>query len=220
MHRIRIGKIKIKEPFSALSHLIGTGFALASLVWLVTAAAQRASLGRVISLAIFGGAMVAVYTASTLYHWLPLRPRQVKLMRSIDQAMIYLMIAGTATPVAMVALNGFARLLMLAVMWSAASLGITLLAIPHIIHRSKMRRIKRSTHATLYLGMGWVSVLFAWPVIKAFSMMALAWLVAGGVSYTVGGLVYALKKPNPLPRVVEFHEVFHLFVMVGSTCHV
>ena len=210
MKRLTIGRTRIKEPVSAITHLVGAGFAVASLVLLVTAAAQRASAWHVVSLAVFGGAMVLVYTASTLYHWLPLKVSQEKLMRRIDQSMIYLMIAGTCTPVALVALKGAWGWTMFGCMWAMAIFGV--------VHHWKPRRkprLKRHTHAGMYLAMGWATMLFSYPVIKAFPVDALAWLFAGGMAYTVGGLVYALKAPNPLPKIVGFHEVFHLFVMLG-----
>lgn len=210
--------IRVKEPFSAFSHLAGVFLAVAALTLLVTYASLEATPWHVVAFAIYGACMILVYGASTLYHWLPLRPSGEKLFRKIDQSMIYLMIAGTYTPIGLVALRGPWGWSMLGVIWGLALFGIA----QHWSGRPRGKSrggYRRWLHTAVYLGMGWVSVVFAAPILEKFTVTGLFWLVAGGVAYTVGAIVYGIKTPNPLPRVVGFHEVFHVFVMVGSFCH-
>lgn len=203
--------VKIKEPFSALTHFIGIFLAIAGLVLLVTYAALAGKPWHTACFAIFGASMVLVYIASTLYHWLPLRVSHEKLFRRIDQSMIYLLIAGTYTPICVVALPQPWGWLLFGVVWAVGLAGIFLQ-----VSRS---RVPRRISTTLYLTMGWIAVAAINPLTEAFPFPGIAWLVGGGVAYTVGAVVYALKRPNPLPKIIGAHEVFHLFVMLGSFCH-
>lgn len=212
--------IKIKEPFSAFSHLFGVPMAIAALSVLVTYAALERSIWHVIAFSIYGACMIMVYVASTLYHWLPLKPSQEKLFRSIDQTMIYFMIAGTYTPVGLVTLNGMWSITMLSVIWGLALIGIILLWHTQLHLSSRLGRRKANlVHTMLYLSMGWISVFYAKPIMEVFPASSLAWIIGGGIFYSVGAVVYGLRWPNPIPRVIGAHEIFHLFVLLGTICH-
>ena len=210
--------VRVKEPVSAISHAIGALLAAAALVVLVASSALHATPWHVVSFAVYGGCMVLVYLASAAYHWLPLKPSQEKLFRRIDHSMIYLMIAGSYTPIALVALRDVWGWTMLGLIWGIALYGIFNHWRPRPRGQQHTRHRRRS-HAPTYIGMGWVALVYLYPIVRVFSGPGVGWLVAGGVAYTVGGLIYALKRPNPLPGFVGFHEVFHLFVMLGSFCH-
>ena len=214
MRRLTFGSIRIKDPFSALSHALAMPLALAALVVLVTFASLEATAWHVVSFAIFGTTMFMVYLASTLYHWLPLTASQERLFRRIDQSAVYLLIAGTYTPIALVAIRGSWGWTLFGLTWVLASLGI----LSQWWRRSRKAQQTR-LHAAIYLSLGWVCVAFLTPIVRALSTQALIWLVLGGVSYTFGAVVYALKRPNLIPGVVEAHEVFHVFVLIGSFCH-
>jgi hemolysin III len=208
--------IKVKEPFSALSHLFGMFLATIGLTALVTLAQQDATAWHVVGFAVYGVCMILVYAASTLYHWLPLRPSGERLFRRIDHTTIYLMIAGTYTPVALVALRGPWGWSMLASVWALAALGIVLRWWPA---RRGAGGYRRWLHTAVYLGMGWLALAFIVPIVARFSASGIGWLVAGGLAYTLGAVVYGTKTPNPLPSIIGFHEVFHVLVLVGSACH-
>lgn len=215
MKRLQL-TFRVKEPFSAFSHLAGALLAVAALALLVTVAAVDATPWHVAAFSVYGACMILVYTASTLYHWLPLRPSGEKLFRKIDLSMIYLMIGGTYTPIALVALRGAVGWTMLALIWGLAVLGVALQWYPRSRKRAGFRR---RLNAGVYLAMGWISIAFIAPIAEVLTSGGLFWLVAGGVAYTIGAVVYGVKRPNPIPRVVGFHEVFHIFVMLGSVCH-
>lgn len=214
-HRLHVGRMRIKEPFAALSHALGIPLAIALLAVMVTLAARKATALHVVSFSIFGAGMVLVYTASTLYHWLPLPLRWERRFRKLDQSAVYLMIAGTYTPVCLLGLRGAWGYTLLALIWSLALFGI----VSHWLWHGRGRR-RPWLHASIYLTLGWLCVAFAYPIVRALSVDALTWLTAGGVLYSLGALAYALKWPNPLPKVIGAHEVFHVFVLAGTACHV
>lgn len=210
MKRVHL-TIRIKEPVSALTHGVGVLLSIAGLTLLVTYAALAGKPWHVVCFSIFGASMVALYTASTLYHWLPLRVGQQKLFRRIDHSMIYLLIAGTYTPLCIVGLPRPWGVSLFAIVWAVGIAGILL--------QTRKRRVPRRLSTALYVFMGWIAVAAIGPLAQAFPFPGLTWLVAGGIAYTVGAIIYAVKWPNPLPKVFGFHEVFHLFVMLGSFCH-
>jgi hemolysin III len=159
---------------------------------------SREDPARTISLAIFGLSMVELYTVSALYHIGRWKPSARKVWRALDHANIFVLIAGTYTPLCFNVLEGWVRPTLLTVIWLCAAFGVALAT------------------ATLYVGMGWVAI-FALPAfVHALSWPPVLLLFGGGVLYTIGALVYARRWPNPFPRVFGFHEVFHLFVIAGS----
>ncbi len=213
-----INNLKIKEPFSALSHAVGIILGFWFVYLLVQPALSDGKYLHAAAFSIFGVATVMVYTASTLYHWLPVKPHHVALLRDIDQSAIYLMIAGTYTPICLIVLDGVWGFSTLAVIWSLALWGITLLWRGRAARHASGRSLRRAT-TLVYLAMGWISLLTFYPMMQSFSAMGIGWLVAGGVAYSVGAFVYGIKWPNPIPKVVGFHEVFHVFVLIGTACH-
>ncbi|HHB77267.1 MAG TPA: hemolysin III family protein [Desulfobulbus sp.] len=202
---------KLKDPFSGLSHLFGTFLAIAGLSVLVTLAAQKGTPWQVVSFAVYGASLVLLYTASSLYHLLPLSERGEKIFRTLDHTMIYMLIAGTYTPLCLVPLRGGWGWSIFGVVWGLAFAGIFLslfwLAAP------------RWLSTAIYLLMGWVCIVAIYPIVTLLTTEGLFWLVSGGLFYTIGAVIYALKKPNPWPEKFGFHEIWHLFVLAGSACH-
>lgn len=204
-------EIVVKEPASAFTHALGFIVSILVLVLLVVFASLHATTWHIVSFSIFGVSSILLYLASTMYHWLPLKPSQEKLFLKLDHSAIYLMIAGTYTPFCLVPLRGPWGWGILAVIWVAAVLGIYLQWAKN--HRSRWLR------TSLYLAMGWASVVAIIPLSSAIHWTGVLGIFLGGLFYSVGAVIYAIKKPNPWPRIFGFHEIFHCFVLLGSFAH-
>jgi hemolysin III len=213
MKRLTIFDVRIKEPISALSHFAGIIFAIVALVLLVTYAVLHATTWHVVSFAVFGSCAILLFTASTLYHWLPLKVSQEKFFRKLDHSSIYLMIAGSYTPTCLIMLRGWLGYSLLSTVWAGALVGIGL-----CFSRAKAV-YRRGISITLYLTLGWLSIFAIYPLAQSLSWQALFWLIFGGILYSIGAFIYLLKKPRLFPRVFGFHELFHFFVLGGAFCH-
>jgi hemolysin III len=201
-----------KEITSALTHLGGAVFGVLALCLLLNAAIKSGSLLTLISFLIFGLSMIFLYSTSCIYHFIDSSKKKAKLiMRKLDHIMIFVLIAGTYTPVCLLILNKDLGYKLLALVWSITIIG----AFIKIFWINAPRWIS----AGLYLGMGWLSVLVFMPLVESMAPGGIFWLVAGGLLYTVGGVIYGLKKPNIDKPWFGFHELFHLFVLAGTFCH-
>ncbi|MCB2186190.1 MAG: hemolysin III family protein [Deltaproteobacteria bacterium] len=201
----------VKEPFNGFSHLGGALLSLAGLAVLVTLAAMRATPWHVVSFSVYGSSMVLLYTASALYHLLPLSEKGTRIFKTADHMMIYFLIAGTYTPFCLVPLRGAWGWSIFGVVWGLALAGMAL--------KLLWLDAPRWLSTTLYLGLGWICLVAIYPLLQAMPLGGLLWLLAGGVAYSLGALIYATKKPDPWPGVFGFHEIFHVFVLAGSFCH-
>ena len=208
-----MAKFHIKDPGSAITHFIGMVAAMLAAAPLLVKAYRDDSRLTVISLAVFITSMILLYAASTLYHTLDISPKVNRALKKIDHMMIFILIAGTYTPVCMVVLGDKTGWMLLALVWSIAAVGILI----------KMCWITcpKWFSSVLYIAMGWVCVLAFTRIVQALPTAAFGWLLAGGIIYTIGGVIYALKLPvfNSRHRHFGSHEIFHLFVMGGSLCH-
>lgn len=204
-------RVTIREPVNGLTHLLGAIVSAAGLAALVAAAVARGSARHTVAFAIFGTSLVAMYTASALYHSLPLSPRGLRIFRRVDHMMIYVLIAGTYTPVCLVLLRGRLGIGLLAAVWALAAVGVAL--------KVAWIHAPRWLSTLLYLAMGWIAVLVAPPLLAAAPAGFFGWLLAGGLFYSVGAVVYGTKWPNVAPGVFGSHELWHLFVMAGSFSH-
>lgn len=194
-----------EEIANAISHGLGFLLAVASLPILVFHAAQRGTAVNVAAASVFAGTMILLYLVSALYHAVPASRAKLWLNR-LDHAAIYVFIAGSYTPFALGVLRGGWGWTLFAIVWSAAALGVTI---------KLLDRLKHPVWSTaLYVAMGWVALLAAGPLIERMAPTGLAWLVAGGLSYTLGAVVFLLDH-----RVRYAHFVWHLFVLGGSVCH-
>jgi len=204
--------IKLREPFSGLSHLTGALLAIAALILLVYDASYYAKIRHVVSFAIFGTSLILLYTASALYHLLPLSPKGIRVLRRIDHMMIFVLIAGTYTPICLIPLQGG---------WGYTLLiGVWLMAIVGILFKIFKMEAQRWLSTLLYVVMGWLIVIALWPLAKTISLEGVAWMMLGGFFYTIGAVLYVTKwPPNIIPGWFGFHEVFHLFIISGSVCH-
>lgn len=198
--------IQPKPLLRGWSHALA---AVASVVFTIVLAFVSAyDPPRMVSMIVFGASMVVLYTVSAVYHIGRWTPRVHRVLRSLDHANIFLLIAGTYTPICFNLLDGWFRVFMLATVWALAVAGMGLSVFT--------LKLPRWVSTLLYIGLGWVSLIALPEMLEAIGWTGLLLLAAGGVSYTVGGIIYALKRPNPFPRVFGFHEIFHLFVIAGS----
>ncbi|MEG6615326.1 hemolysin III family protein [Peptococcaceae bacterium 1198_IL3148] len=202
---------KLRDPVSGLTHLFGALLSVVALILLVYYAATGATPWHVVSFSIFGASLILLYTASTLYHLLPLSIRGTKILRKIDHMMIFVLIAGTYTPVCLIPLRGPWGWSLLGSIWGIAIVGI--------IMKAFWLNAPRWLSTLFYLIMGWLVVIAIFPLIENLPADGLAWLVSGGVIYSLGAVIYAFKWPNITNKIMGFHEIFHLFVLAGSFCH-
>jgi hemolysin III len=189
---------------SSLTHGIGAGLSVAALVVLVTLSAMGGDAWRVVSFSIYGACLVSLYLASMFYHAFR-APRLKSIFRIFDHVAIFLLIAGTYTPVALVSLGGGWGWTLFGLIWGLAVFGILL----EVFFMDRFRWLTMG----VYIGMGWLVVIAIKPVVEALPVGALVWLGAGGVAYT-GGVVFYLWKKLPYS-----HAIWHLFVLGGSACH-
>lgn len=200
--------MRLREPFNAISHFVGFVLAVAGTVALLRLARGTAMA---VALAVYGGSLILLYGASAVYHALPLPPQRLRWLRTLDHIAIYFLIAGTYTPVAIVTLHGPVGWLLLGTAWAIAAAGIPFkiwwLDAPPWVSTG------------IYLGMGYMALLAAAPLASAVTPGGLAWLVAGGVAYTIGAIIFTSERPDPIPGVFGHHEIWHLLVLAGSGCH-
>ena len=204
-------KRRLREPVSGLTHLAGVLLAVAGLVVLLTTAARAGRTDQLVAFGIFGCSLIALYGASSLYHLLPLFSPAVARLRRVDHMTIFALIAGTYTPICLLALEGGWRAGLLGAVWD--------LALGDILLKLFWMDAPRWLSVALYLAMGWVAVVAAPAIFETVPAGGVVWLLAGGAVYSAGALIYGLKRPDPVPGVFGFHELWHLFVLAGSACH-
>jgi hemolysin III len=197
-----------RDPVSGYSHLAGLVFAAIGLLALVVLARTPAALATSVA---YGVSLVALYAASSAYHLVPGDEALTKRLRKLDHSAIFLMIAGSSTPIFWRAFDGASLAWMLGGIWALALVGI--------LFRVLWMSAPRALYTIMYVAMGWLFVARGPDGFRALPSSVVALVVAGGLTYTAGAVVYALKRPNPFPRVFGFHEIWHLFVLGGSALH-
>ena len=204
---------KIKDPGSALTHFIAMLLALFAATPLLIKAARSPEQTHLLALTIFIISMILLYAASTVYHTLDISPKVNQILRKVDHMMIFVLIAGSYTPVCLVVLGDRRGYALLAAVWSIAIIGMLIKAF--------WITCPKWFSSILYIAMGWACLAVFGTLWNTLSLGAFLWLLTGGIFYTVGGVIYALKLPLFNARHKNFgsHEVFHLFVMAGSFCH-
>lgn len=206
-------KLLIKEPGSAITHFIGMLMAIFAAIPLLIKAAHEPSKIYVISLAIYAASLILLYAASTTYHTFDFSEKVNTVLKKIDHMMIFILIAGSYTPICLLVLNQRTGRILLALVWGVAIVGILIKAFWVFC--------PKWVSSVLYIGMGWLCVIAFTQILNNLSRPAFIWLLAGGIIYTIGGIIYALKLPifNSKHKNFGSHEIFHLFVMGGSACH-
>lgn len=202
---------RFRDPVSGLTHLVGAILSVGALVWLLWVAIRQGSVWQIVSFTVFGVSLILLYTSSAIYHIVQASARVIQNLRRLDHTMIFVLIAGTYTPFCLGPLRGPWGFWLLGVIWGVGILGI-LFSIFWI-------DAPRWLTTGLYLAMGWAIVVAAVPLVRSLPGGALIWLAVGGLMYSLGAVIYATKRPNPLPGVFGFHEIWHLFVLAGSFSH-
>ena len=206
-------QITIREPGSAITHFLGMMMAIVAATPLLVKAAVSSGGMACFALTIFIGSMVALYGASAIYHSVNVRDGILKVFRKLDHMMIFVLIAGSYTPVCLIILDAKAGYTLLVVVWGIAIIGM--------VTKACWITCPKWFSSTIYISMGWACLSVLGPLWNTLSRGAFLWLLAGGIIYTVGGVIYALKLPifNSKHQNFGSHEIFHLFVMGGSICH-
>ena len=206
-------KSHVKDPGSAITHFIGMLMAIFAAVPLLIKAAHEPGRIYIISIAIYAVSLILLYAASTTYHTFNRSEKINTVLKKIDHMMIFILIAGSYTPICLLVLKGKTGIILLSIVWGIAILGIVLKAFWVFC--------PKWVSSVLYIGMGWTCVLAFTQILNSMSPAAFGWLLAGGIIYTIGGVIYALKLPLFNNRHKNFgsHEIFHIFVMLGSACH-
>ncbi|MGL4798606.1 MAG: PAQR family membrane homeostasis protein TrhA [Cellulosilyticaceae bacterium] len=205
-------KSYVREPINAYTHLLGAALSFVGTIFLLIQGGKSSPLTTTVALSviIFGLSMVALYTTSGIYHLVQAKDSVLLKLKKLDHSMIFILIAGSYTPFCMLSLTGVWRWSIIGIVWSLALVGITLKVL--------WIDMPRWLSTGFYIGMGWVALFALNPLYHSLSNGAFTWLVLGGVMYTIGGIIYGLKKPN-ISKTFGFHELFHIFVMLGSFCH-
>jgi channel protein, hemolysin III family len=204
---------RLKDPGSAITHFTGMLLAILGAAPLITKAAQVPSVLHVISLSIFILSMILLYASSTIYHSLDVNENVNTRLKKMDHMMIFILIAGSYTPICLIVIGGNAGILLCSLVWGIAIIGI--------IIKAFWINCPKWFSSVIYIGMGWLCVFAFSRIFHALSRPAFGWLLAGGIIYTIGGVIYALKLPMFNSRHKNFgsHEIFHLFCLGGSACH-
>lgn len=206
-------KLKLKDPGSAITHGIAMLLALVGTLPLLLKAARNSDMLHITALGIFILTMILLYAASTIYHSVDSTEKVNRRLRKIDHMMIFIMIAGSYTPVCLIALHNRLGYVLCSLVWIIAILGIIL--------KGFWITCPKWVSSILYIGMGWLCVLAFIPIFNSLPKAGFGWLLAGGIIYTIGGIIYGLKLPIFDSKHKNFgsHEIFHIFVMLGSICH-
>ena len=200
---------KLREPVNGLTHFFAAIVAaIGSVILLIVGWTDPA---KVISVLVYGLSLIGMFSASAAYHMVPAREKVLVILRKLDHSAIYLLIAGTYTPFCINAFSGFWKWGLLSIIWSLALIGI---GVKVFVIRSP-----RWLNAVIYLIMGWLCFAAIGEMIATLSPWTLAWLIIGGVTYTLGAIVYITKIMNFKPGVFGFHEVWHIFVILAALAH-
>lgn len=205
-------QVTIREPGSAITHFIGWLLAIIAASPLIVKAWNTSPL-TAMAMVIFSVSMILLYGASATYHSVTVSDKVLKIFRKIDHMMIFVLIAGSYTPVCLIVLGGKMGYTLLALVWGIAIVGM--------IIKAFWITCPKWFSSVIYISMGWTCVLVFGTLWDTLPHAAFAWLLAGGIIYTIGGVIYALKLPifNSIHKNFGSHEIFHLFVMGGSICH-
>lgn len=203
--------MKAREPISSFTHMIGAvAFAFLTVLLIAKALFYDAWSPKIlVGVIVFGVSLVALYSASAIYHYSNGSKHKILILRKLDHSMIYVLIAGSYTPILLKYMPQREGLIFISVMWLCAAVGVLI--------KLCWFSAPRWLQTVLYIAMGW-AVLFDISIFKEMSGVALFLLAAGGISYTIGGIIYIAKKPN-ISEKFGFHELFHIFVLLGSVFH-
>lgn len=199
----------MQNPVRGFLH--GSAAVAATVGLVILAWRSRGDSGRLVAVLIFGASLLAMFTVSALYHSLPWREVWKYRMQRLDHSMIFLVVAGTYTPIAVIVLEGTWRWATLVPIWLTALVGIA--------QKAWWPRVRAWFSVTLQTSMGWFALIPLAELARRLGASAIVLILAGGLSYTAGMIMYATRRPRLFPRVFSYHEVFHVLVVLGATLH-
>ena len=205
--------LRLREPASAITHFIAMVLAIAGLVPAILKALSHLNTVGVCAVIVFMSSMILLYASSATFHGINSSAKIIKYFQKLDHMMIFVLIAGTYTPVCLLVLGGLACQGLLVAVWALAIIGIVIKAF--------WINCPKWFSSVIYIGMGWTCLACFKQILAALETKAFLWLLIGGIIYTLGGIVYSLKIPGFDEKHKKFnmHDIFHLFVMGGSLCH-
>lgn len=202
----------IREPINGLTHLAGAILSIFGLLAMVVKAALNSSSPLTITaVTIFGISMILLYAASAAYHMVIAKDTVISFLRRLDHSMIFILIAGTYTPFCLISLNGLTGWVLFSIVSAAAVFGV--------IFKMVWFHCPRWLSTSLYIIMGWLAVFVISPLTENIASMGITLLILGGILYTIGGVIYAVKPKFLDLGFMGFHEIFHIFIMLGSAAH-
>ncbi|ALC85749.1 hemolysin [Bacillus sp. FJAT-22090] len=202
----------IREPFNGLSHLFGAILSLLGLTaMLVKVTINGDSFLTFIAIIIFGVSMILLYSSSATYHMVIAKDSIIQFLRRLDHSMIYLLIAGTYAPFCLITLKGTTGYILFII--------ISIIALCGILFKMMWFNCPRWISTALYIGMGWIIVFLASPLSEKIGTQGILYLIIGGVLYTIGGIIYGLKPKIAFIKKLGFHEIFHIFILLGTLFH-
>ena len=199
----------MKEPVNTWTHFITFLAGLVGLVFLIVLSHNNTS--KLITMTIYGVSVIILYGTSTIYHWVKTTPEKERVLRKLDHISIFLLIAGTYTPVFYYGLDGIWKWAMLSSIWALCLIGIVM--------KVFLIGVSRSVSTAFYISLGWLALIPLFKLVQSMPIGAIILMFLGGVAYTIGGVIYGTKIFNFFPNKFGFHEIFHLFVSTGSVLH-
>jgi len=200
---------KLREPVNGLTHL---GAAIAAGIGLIILLVIGwGNIGKTISLTVYGISLILLFAASAIYHMVRARPSILNNLRKLDHSAIYILIAGTYTPFCFNLFTGFWQWGMLILIWSLALVGVAI--------KLLWMDAPRWLYTGVYIAMGWLAILGGKELLATLPTGAIVWLLVGGITFTLGAIIYATKTFNFFPGKFGFHEVWHIFVILGALAH-
>ena len=196
------------EKFNTASHLVAAIFAVLGSAWLITDASVAGEVWHIVTFAIYGATLIGLFLSSTFFHGLPVEDEQREILRTLDYSFIFLLIAGTFTPICIALLGGTLAWCVCGTVWGVGIIGLVL--------RVTRPDLPVWITSTLYGGMGALGFSLIWPLYEATGWIGVALVGGGGVLYYLGTVVFSLEKPNPIPGRFGHHEIWHLFVIAGA----
>jgi len=199
------------EIINTQTHIIGTIFAILGAALLIVKSSTAAKPWHIVSFSIYGVTLIALFLASSLHHGINSKKKIESIFRLFDYFAIFPLIAGTYTPLCLILLRDWLGWTVFGVIWFLAILGIVLKAINP--------KLPKWVSSVFYITMGWIGVIIAFPLIKFIKCDGLFYLILGGIFYSIGFIIFTIEKPNPVKGKFGFHEIWHIFVLLGAGSH-
>lgn len=201
---------KIREPINSITHFIGALLSIIAFALLLHKSIANNSVIQIVTSSIFCIGLIGLYSTSSLYHGLKKNPKVLEGWRKADHIMIYILIASTYTPICILTIKGTLGITLLSIIWAMTILGI--------VAKVLWLNMPRKLYTAFYLILGWAAVFAIMPIYKSIGTAGVMLLIFGGLAYTVGAVIYA-KKFKLFIWKFGFHEIFHLFILLGSSLH-